>query len=336
MQFIRKGYVARCNNSDILNTSSSGGMFTPIAETVIDRGGVVCACALTQDLNIEHMIIEKKEDIALCRGSKYVQSSMGDCYSKLKAFLENGRYVAFFGTPCQVYGFISFLGKKYDRLFTFDLVCHGTPSPKLWKEYVAFQETKYKGKITNVNFRSKKYGYHVASMTTDFNNNKQSCGSVRTDLMLKAFFSEISSRPSCYMCRFKTIDRCSDITLYDSWHASDIVDGLKDDDRGFTNILVHTQKGMNIMTFLSNNIELYPADYKRAIDLDGSMVCNSALPHPQRNRFYTGLGDTSLDEHIGRFVSTTLMDKIVDNFKRLFYRLGILNHIRNLIKSYHC
>lgn len=136
--------------------------------------------------------------------------------------------VGFVGTTCQVYGLKRFLKKEYQNLFTIDLVCHGTPSPKLWRKYVKYQAEKYGSSIKQISFRNKTYGYHSGTMKILFGNGKAYYGSARVDYMLKSFFSEIASRPSCYNCPYKFVNRCSDFTIYDCWHAADLVnlDGI--------------------------------------------------------------------------------------------------------------
>lgn len=144
-----------------------------------------------------------------------MQSDLGDCFSEIKKHLMQETKVCFIGTPCQVYGLKSYLRKEYDNLVTVDLVCHGTPSPKLWKKYLDEQKDKYHSEIDDIVFRNKTYGYHSGTMRIRFKNQFVYYGSARVDPMLKSFFAEISSRPSCYQCHFKSVERCSDFTIYD-------------------------------------------------------------------------------------------------------------------------
>lgn len=149
-----------------------------------------------------------------------MQSDLGDCFSEIKKHLMQETKVCFIGTPCQVYGLKSYLRKEYDNLVTVDLVCHGTPSPKLWKKYLDEQKDKYHSEIDDIVFRNKTYGYHSGTMRIRFKNQFVYYGSARVDPMLKSFFAEISSRPSCYQCHFKSVERCSDFTIYDCWHLN--------------------------------------------------------------------------------------------------------------------
>lgn len=217
----------------------------------------------------------------------------------------------------------SYLNKEYDNLLTVDLVCHGVPSPKLWNKYLEYQKEEYHSEIEEIAFRNKTYGYHSGTMRIKFKNGQTYYGSARVDYMLKSFFKEIASRPSCYSCKFKTISRCSDFTIYDCWHASDLVEQLEDDDKGYTNVIVQSQKGMDILQQISDQYEMYSVDIEKAVSLDGVMVCRSAVPHPQRSVYYKDLDNTALDDHIKKFIPVSKVDRIIERSKRLIYRAGL-------------
>ena len=128
-------YAAQASD-DIRAVSSSGGVFTPLAEKILERGGVVCGAAFKEDWTVHHIIVDNKEGLAKLRGSKYVQSDTEDCFKRIKALLKEDRWVLFSGTPCQVAGLYTYLGKEYDTLVTVDIFCHGAPSPGVWKRYL--------------------------------------------------------------------------------------------------------------------------------------------------------------------------------------------------------
>ena len=171
-----------------------------------------------------------------------MQSDLTDCFATIKRYLEQGTTVCFVGTTCQVYGLKKFLRKKYETLVTVDLVCHGTPSPKLWDKYLEYQKNNYHSEIEDISFRNKTYGYHSGTMRIQFKNGKTYYGSARVDPMLRSFFKEISSRPSCYQCYFKNLERCSDFTIYDCWHADQLVVGLADDDKDYTDCTIQERR----------------------------------------------------------------------------------------------
>lgn len=231
--------------------------------------------------------------------------------------------VCFVGTTCQVAGLKAFLRKKYDQLITVDLVCHGTSSPKLWDKYLNYQKNKYHSEILEISFRNKTYGYHSGTMKIRFANGKTYYGSARVDYMLKSFFNEIASRPVCYQCPFKMLERCSNFTIYDCWHATELVSGLKDDDRGYTNVIVQSEQGKHLLKQISDRYELYQTDTKKAIALDGIMVMNSAKSHVRRSEFYVGIDERTMDEQIQKFISVMMTDILIERGKIIFFRLGI-------------
>lgn len=328
--FVACGAVIRSKDSTVLMDSTSGGFFTPVAEHILECGGEVFAATYDESFCVVHDCCKNQSDIPRFRGSKYVQSDLSDIFRRIKRQLDRGQTIGFFGTTCQVYGLKSFIGRTYENLYTVDLVCHGTSSPKLWKKYLSYQEKKYGSSIKNVNFRSKKYGYHVASMTIDFESGYQYCASARTDIMLRSFFSEISSRPSCYDCHFKVLERVSDITIFDAWHANVLLTNLKDDDKGFTNVIVHNHKGLALLMSLQDKIDIHWVNIDDAIALDGLMIMNSAKPHRNRDLFYFDIDSEDIMDHINKFVPITLMDIAIDRFKNVFYKFGILNSIKKI------
>lgn len=330
----RETVVLRTKDRNILLDSTSGGFFTNIAACIIEAGGVVCGAAYDENYKVIHSFLTKEnsDELYKFRGSKYVQSNMGDCFARIKKELQSGRKVCFIGTTCQVSGLKAYLGKEYNELLAVDLVCHGVPSPKLWNKYLAYQKKEYNARIRKVSFRNKTYGYHSGTMKIEFEDGKTYFGSARVDYMLKSFFSEIASRPSCYQCPFKSVNRCSDFTLFDSWHAADLVQGLKDDDRGYTNVIIQSDKAKKYMEKLGEYYEIFKADTQKAIALDGIMIENSAVPHKCRNEFYKELDENELTQHIQKFIPVSKKDKLIEASKGVVYRMGIYNLIHRIIR----
>ena len=318
-------YVMRTKDSEVLTNSTSGGFTTPLFSWVLGQDGVVCAAAYDENFKVVHTLLEKGDEdrFSRTRGSKYVQSHMGDCYRRIRERLKQGKTVCFVGTTCQVYGLKSFLGSEYENLVCVDLVCHGAPSPKLWDKYLAYQKEQYGSDITQISFRNKTYGYHSGTMKICFANGKTYYGSARVDYMLKSFFREIASRPICYECPYKQLNRCSDFTIYDCWHAAQLVPGLKDDDRGYTNVIVQSEKGRAVLEQIKAAYELYPASTQKAVELDGSMVMGRAVPHKRRAEYYQDLDRHSLPEHIDQFIPVSSRDRLIERCKHGIYRMGI-------------
>lgn len=326
---ILNSYSVRSKDKKILNTSTSGGFFTPIAKYILKNKGYVYGAGYGKKLEVIHKEVRKEEELEELRGSKYVQSNLNNTFKHIREHLQIGNLVLFTGTPCQVEGLKNFLGKEYDNLYTIDLVCHGVPSPKLWGKYVEYQEKRNNSKIKEAYFRNKTYGYHGGTMKLKFENGKTYYGSARTDYMLKAFFKEISSRPSCYECSWKGRNRASDYTIYDCWSYSKLT-SKKDDNLGHTNLFVNTKKAKELLEKISEEIEIQAVDENLAIEYDGIMVENSAVPNKYRNEFYKYLNDNGLEKTIQKYIPVTFKDKALENSKLILYKLGIYNSLKKI------
>ena len=242
-------YAAINNDESVRLQSSSGGIFTLLAESVLDRGGVVFGACFDQNWNVVHDYTETKEGLARFRGSKYVQSHVGNSFTQVKSFLDSGREVLFSGTPCQVAGLKNYLRKPYSNLFTVDLVCHGVPSPEVWKKYL--QETVCRAYgikkknvmnlgeyISDISFRAKDKGWKNFTVKIIFRNGKIEMMPFFENPYMKAFLSNLSLRPSCYACPVKLHHVQSDISLADFWGVNEINPEL-DDDKGCGLVLIN-------------------------------------------------------------------------------------------------
>lgn len=328
-----KFFIARAKSENVLNSSTSGGFVTPIAEYVFENKGVVCGVAFDNEFVVKHKIYDScdadfnaEKALAEMRGSKYVQSDLGDIFVSLEQHIKSGRKVLFVGAPCQVAGLKAFLRQDYDNLITIDFVCHGVPSPKLWTRYKNYQKRKYKSEIKNISFRSKVYGYHKTTMKIVFENSKIYIGSPRTDLMLRSFFKEICSRHSCYNCKFKGIERCSDFTIYDCWRPDKLIDGFVDDDLGYTNIIFQSSQALNIFDKIEKKYVVYEITRQKFIEQIDDMVIKSATPHKKRNQYYSVLDEDALDCLGKKLLKITLKDKIIESVKIVLYKLGIIQY----------
>ena len=264
-------YATMHNEDSIRLASSSGGVFSALAGYVLDQGGVVFGASFDSDLNVEHKYIECIEDLEFLRGSKYVQSKIGDAYCRAEAFLKAGRLVLFSGTPCQIEGLLSYLKRPYENLITQDLICHGVPSPAVWQKYIDYLSTSFDGtKPVCVSFRSKTNGWKNYYISIIFGNGKEYSASKDTDPMMQAFLKNLCLRPSCYECAFKTKSRRSDITLADFWGVSSISPDL-DDDKGTSLVIIQSEKGAKVFDKIRDII------YAKETDPDLSTFYNSSI-----------------------------------------------------------
>lgn len=325
-----EAFLARTKDSNLLQKCTSGGVFTEIAREIIKHGGIVYGVVYADDFKVQHERIADLEGIERLPGSKYVQSDVGITFSQVKEDVEAGKQVVFCGTPCQVAGLRKHLGKDYKNILLIDLICHGVPSPKLWENYVEYLEQRH-GKLKYANFRSKRLGYHVSVMEEQFENGKSQIGSARTNLMSKCFFQNVADRPICYVCPFKTVSRCSDITIFDGWHASDYVVKLEDDNKGYTIILTQSDKGREYIKGV-NNFILYEIVTDKAIALDGRMATNSVQRPQSRDIFYELLDQKGIEETVQILFPISKIDHLIDKSKLLLDKVGVLQKIKRLRK----
>lgn len=200
--------------------SSSGGAFSAFARYVLARNGVVFGASIDDNLQVKHVFIESVDDLQSLRGSKYVQSFIGDSYKRVKSFLKANRMVLFSGTPCQVAGLYSYLGNNHyeNQLITLDLVCHGVPSQSFFDAYIAKLQREYCSGDRIEGFRFRKldaWDYRPAYKKT--NENKWTVTRLEKDSFMKAFFKGLSYRESCYNCKYANINRVGNFTIADFW-----------------------------------------------------------------------------------------------------------------------
>lgn len=253
-------YAAKNDNETIRLRSSSGGIFTLLAESVIDEGGVVFGARFNENWEVVHDHTDTIEGLELFRGSKYVQSSMGDSYWQVENFLRTDRKVMFTGTPCQIAGLRKFLRKDYMNLLTVDIICHGVPSPLVWRKYLEAKTNEQCADaplLTGVSFRDKSAGWKKFSFVLKFST--ELAGGERGTIMssifndndyMRVFLSDLSLRKSCYNCPAKSGKSGADITIGDFWGIENVRPDL-DDDKGLSLVLVNSPKGMALLKNLS-------------------------------------------------------------------------------------
>ena len=266
--FETKAFAAINKDEEVRMRSSSGGVFYALAKWTIDRGGVVFGARFDQDWEVMHDYAETMNDIISFMGSKYVQSRIGDSYNRAKTFLEEGRWVLFSGTPCQLGGLRAFLGKEYEKLFQVDVICHGVPSPAVWRSYL--REAFGKEKILSVSFRDKKEGWLSFQCVTTTTIIKEFREHQMENPFFRGFLKNVYLRKSCYNCQFRTYRRKSDITLADYWGVDRLCPEMFDD-KGTSVVFAHTAKGKTVLTELGNEVELLPQTRENATKCNPSM-----------------------------------------------------------------
>ena len=208
---------AAYTEDEIRMSSSSGGIFPLLADTVLAEGGVVFGAAFTRELSVQHIMVSSPDQLKKLQGSKYLQSDINGTYAEVKRQLAEGRRVLFSGTGCQIAGLKKYLGNDPDMLLTVDVICHGVPSENVWRTYLEWLEKENGAAVEKVTLRDKKTGWKTYSVSVEFGNGNKYDQIHKKDLYMQTFLKDICLRPSCYDCRFKPLSSQADITLGDCW-----------------------------------------------------------------------------------------------------------------------
>lgn len=328
--FEQKAYIVQSKDRQVLRESTAGGAFTAIARYVINRGGVVFGVELSENLAAHHVYIENESELARFRNSKYVQSCVGEStLRQAKSFLEQGRFICFSGTPCQIEGLKSYLNKNYHNLLTVDVVCRAVPSPLIFRKYVEYQERKMADKILTIRFRDKHYGYKYSTMNvvTDRNGGHYHQG-VESDPWLRAFFSNICDRPSCHQCYFRKRYRVSDFTIWDCFHAGRFSKEL-DNDKGATRILVHSEKGRNVFEEIKTDFLRIEISPKAAVS-GAKEMWESVAPNEKRDVFFADANRLDGVQLFENYFPNTIRVRAEHFIRLACYRLGIYSIAKKL------
>ena len=314
-----EAYAVKNNDEDIRQKSSSGGFFSVVAEYVIAEGGVVFGASFDEKLNVIHQSVDNAEDLERLRGSKYVQSIIGDTYLQAKAFLEKGRIVYYTGTPCQIEGLLAFLSKPYDNLITSDIICHGVPSPAVWQKYLDSYSKNDGTIVSKASFRNKDEGWRRFSMKLELSNDTHYRKMFLNDDFMLAFLKNYCLRPSCYGCSFKTKERASDFTLADFWGIEKILPEM-DDDKGTSLILINSKKGQSLFDKLKNNIACKNVDSDEAIKHNIAAV-ESMIKPKGRDGFMKKVTSKNFSKMVKKHCSGSLVDRIKANIYKIAAKL---------------
>ena len=307
--------------------SSSGGLFSLFAEHILDNGGCVCGAAFKPDWSVHHIIIDSKEDLEKLRGSKYVQSDTENVYQEIKQRLKKQQPVLFSGTPCQVAGLYKFLEKPSDMLLTIEIVCHGTPSPAVWQQYLK----EYNAEIETVSFRDKSIFQWATTMNILFKNKNEVHLLPEDDPYFKTFLPNISLRKSCGSCPFATLPRQADITLADFWGIEKFNPQLNDK-MGTSLILTNTEKGRKYFELVQpKKTHTVPIEY--ALNSPNYPLKKPSPLHPKRKLFFELRKKYSIADSV-RFIRENACDVAVLNFARYTNYGGILTawSVHNAVK----
>lgn len=271
-------YGARHKDIHQVETSRSGAAFIALSDVVIRAGGVVYGVGYTDHFRVVHKratIVEERDEF---KGSKYVQSDLTGVFRQVKKDLLDGLVVMFSGTPCQTAGLASYVGKQLSKnLFLVDIVCHGVPSPYIWRDFINYIEEKHGDKVCWVNFRDKqRYGWKAHNETFKFVR-----GGDKVEFTF-LFYRHIIFRHSCGKCHFANTTRPSDITIADFWGWEKINHDFNSDDKGISLLLVNTEKGKFLLEQAKSDLDMFPANLEDCLQPN---LQHPTQVHPARMKF---------------------------------------------------
>jgi coenzyme F420-reducing hydrogenase beta subunit len=301
----KNAYAVINNDKNIRLNSSSGGIFSLLAEETIKENGIVFGVQFSEDFSVEHGYTDNAKGIEKFRRSKYVQSRTGEAYKKCKIFLEEGRQVLFSGVPCQISGLKTFLGMEYRNLLSVDLICKGVPSLKVWGKYLEYIKTKYKSEIEEINFRCKYYGWYKNAIEIKFKNGKVYRALNGEDAYMKMFGKSISLRPSCYQCKYKTLEREADITIADFWGIHEVCPEMYDE-KGTSLVIVHTEKGEKAFNNIKEKTRIKAVEIENAIKYNQNII--KSVKEPDKRRlFFENMEKMPIENLVKKYVDDPLI-----------------------------
>lgn len=296
------GYIL---DENIRKISSSGGIFSAFAQSFFaDNNGkakYLVSAEFDEHLVLHHRIVSCYEDITKMRGSKYVQSNIGNIYRSIRQLLRDGSDVLFVGTPCQVAGLYSFLNYKYcDNLYTIDLICHGVPSPKLFSNYLIKIGVNCKQLYYDYWFRDySSTGFYISSILKT-QTRKQKI-SISKHSYITAYLKGWLHRNCCYRCKFNGIPRQADCTIGDFWGIISMKVPFKGDrEHGISVILANTDKGISMINNISQIAYLEEHTIEEAI-IDNHNLVDSDIRPKERDYIYKEILELSPNEFMKKY-----------------------------------
>lgn len=319
-------FAVKHNSDQVREESASGGMFTAISDYVLQNNGIIYGAGFDKDFVVCHQRACSKEERDMLRGSKYVQSDLQNTFEQVKNDLLQSKIVLFTGTPCQVGGLVNYLkNSDQSKLYLCDLICHGTPSPKLFADYLQFIQILCKSPITKVSLRDKTNGWHdiTESYTID-NGNK-----FFAKYYLELFNRHVALRPSCHHCIYTNLNRPSDITIGDFWGIEKYKPEF-DDNKGVSFVLVNTDKGKLLLEGARENVQLIGAKVEYSVQ---PQLQYPAPSSPIRQRFWDDYKQKGFEYVVKKYTSYGPLVRNKARISKILRRLGWLDWTKNILSA---
>lgn len=326
-------YIARILDKEILAKSSSGAMAYAIGLYIIQQGGIVFGVVCDEHHNVYHNKAEKVSELSKFQGSKYVQSDIQDTFTQVKKFLEEGKYVLFTGTPCQIYGLKATIQSNYENLICVDIFCRSVASPLLFKQYVNMQNEEL-GNIQDISFKDKERGYDYPVMKIEYldtyNKKRYYARGSESDAWLRLFLSNEGDRPSCRNCIADSFGHCSDITIGDFNNRSRIPKSMNDN-LGCSKVMINTKKGERLFLNMANLIEIQKI---QSDNIKGIRPASVNGKRYNKKEFFIDAKKLDGREFYQKYFPETKKTSLLRLLREMLYHTGTYSLIKNVIKKH--
>lgn len=321
-------YAALHKDDHTRRESTSGGLFSALANKIYEKGGYVGGAVYNDDFYVEHLISNNPADLIRIRGSKHFQSNTTGLFKQTKKLLRNGENVLICAAPCQIASLRLFLGKEYENLTTVDFICLGINSPKIFHKHLESLEHKYGAKTVSVQGKNKDNGWRSLAYKISFENNKVYLREGIKDNFTRGFIgAQINCRPTCYECKYKEFPRISDITLGDFW-GIEKVDKTMDDNMGTSAVLLNSNKGIVLFDSIKDQIKSMELSISDVLPGNQALIHSIFKPTINREEFYNDLDKISFDMVVKKYypLENQYMSKIKKGLKFIGKRINDMGY----------
>lgn len=317
-------YAAFSKDDSIRYNSSSGGIFSELANYVYGINGLVAGAAFDDDYKSVSLILtESPNELSKLVTSKYLQSSF-HIHKEIEEKLKSGKTVLCCGTPCQIAGLKSYLKTDYQNLYTVDFICHGTPIQKAWDKYLTNLENKYGQKVTYVNFRCKENGWSNYKILISFGNNVKYSQAVGSDPYMRLFLSNYTLSKGCFECKFKGKNRKSDITLGDFWGIDEEIPEMNDN-KGISAVHINTQKGRCLFDKIKDKLNACEIEESRINKHNPSALYS--VPKPENyEKFMDDLDNMSFDKSASKYLPKISLKERLKKYRLIKKLIAVKHH----------
>lgn len=322
-------YVAENKNISVVFSSTSGGLFSALADATYRLEGYVGGAVFNEDFSVRQIITNNREDLCRIRGSKYIQSDFTGFYASVHEYLQAGHKVLVCGCPCQMAALRSFLRKDYENLIIVDFICRAIGSPKVFNNYLKTFETRYGSPVVHARAKSKEFGWRNLTQKVTLANGKNVYEKWKDSVWTNHYnIDGLYHRPSCHDCKFKGLPRMSDITIADFWGVEKIkLENIVDKDLGLSVVMCNSQKGLTYFDKIKKKVNFQKVPFEFLTKGNRSLFLSVQQENVDRNAFYKDLDILPLHEAVAKYYGDkeSFRSRLMSNIKKT---LRILRNIK--------